>query len=308
MILSEVSKLSEEEARATLERIRWPDGPLCPHCGATERIKPLTGKANYRPGLYWCGDCDDQFTVTVKTVMEQSHLPIRIWLMAFAIMCSAKKGVSALQLQRQLGLGSYRSAWHMCHRIRHAMKQEPLAGLLRGTVEADETYIGGKPRKANRQGKSAGPRGRGAKGKVAVAALVERGGRVVAKPVERVDAATLRKFLDEHVDPSATLMTDEWGSYTTAGKQFAAHHVVNHSKREYARGEAHTNTAEGFFALLKRGIVGSFHSVSRKHLGKYVDEFSYRYDRRKLSDNERTVAAIKSAEGKRLMYRMPVGD
>jgi transposase-like protein len=304
MILSDVSKLSEDQARATLECIRWPTGPVCTHCGATDRITKFQGRA-HRVGVYKCGDCGEQFTVTVGTVMEQSHLPIRTWLMAFALLCSAKKGVSALQLQRQLGLGSYRSAWHMAHRIRYAMTQEPLVGLLKGTVEADETYVGGKPRKRNRQTKSANPRGRGAK-KPIVAALVERGGRVVARPVERVDAKTLRNFVGDHVDRSATLMTDEWGSYKTVGKEFAAHHVVNHSKREYARGEAHTNTVEGFFALLQRGIVGSFHTVSRQHLGRYVDEFAYRYDRRKMTDAERTVAAIKSAEGKRLMYRDPI--
>jgi transposase-like protein len=304
MILSDISKLSENEARATLERIRWPDGPVCAHCGATDRITKFEGKA-HRAGVYKCGDCGEQFTVTVGTVMEQSHLPIRTWLMAFALLCSSKKGLSALQLQRQLGLGSYRSAWHLAHRIRYAMTQEPLAGLLKGTVEADETYVGGKPRLGNKQTKSARPRGRGAK-KPIVAALVERGGRVVARPVERVDAKTLGQFVGKHVDRSATLMTDEWGSYVTVGKKYAAHETVNHSKREYARGDAHTNTVEGFFALLKRGIVGSFHTVSRQHLGRYVDEFAYRYDRRNMTDGERTLAAIKASEGKRLTYKAPI--
>jgi transposase-like protein len=307
MNLTDVSKLSEDEARATLERIRWPNGPTCIYCGATDNLKRLVGKKTYRAGLFRCGDCGEQFTVTVGTVMEQSHLPIRTWLMAFALLCSAKKGVSALQLQRQLGLGSYRSAWHLAHRIRHAMTQEPLAGLLKGTVEADETYIGGKPRMGNKQTKSANPRGRGAK-KPIVVALVERDGRVVAKPVERVDAKTLAKFVGEHVDRSATLMTDEWGSYKTVGKEFAAHHVVNHSKREYARGDASTNAVEGFFALLKRGIIGSFHTVSKQHLGRYCDEFSYRWNYRKVTDGERTIAAIKASEGKRLMYRQPIGN
>ena len=138
MNLSDVSKLSEDDARATVERIRWPEGPVCPHCGATDHIHKFEGKA-HRAGVYKCNDCGEQFTVTVKTIMEDTHLPLRIWLMAFAIMCSSKKGGSALQLQRQLGLGSYRSAWHLAHRIRYAMLQEPLAGLLAGTVEADET-------------------------------------------------------------------------------------------------------------------------------------------------------------------------
>jgi transposase-like protein len=159
----------------------------------------------------------------------------------------------------------------------------------------------------NKQTKSANPRGRGAK-KPIVVALVERDGRVVAKPVERVDAKTLAKFVGEHVDRSATLMTDEWGSYKTVGKEFAAHHVVNHSKREYARGDASTNAVEGFFALLKRGIIGSFHTVSKQHLGRYCDEFSYRWNYRKVTDGERTIAAIKASEGKRLMYRQPIGN
>jgi transposase-like protein len=306
MILSEVSKLSEEQARATLERIRWPHGPSCIYCGATDNLKRLRGKT-YRPGLFRCGDCGEQFTVTVGTVMEQSHLPIRTWLMAFALLCSAKKGVSALQLQRQLGLGSYKSAWHLAHRIRHAMTQEPLAGLLKGTVEADETYVGGRPRVPNRQ-RGTNPRGRPRAGgkKTAVAALVERDGRVIAKPVERVDGKTLRKFVGDHVDRSATLMTDEWGSYTKVGREFAAHEVVNHSKREYARGDTHTNTVEGFFALLKRGIVGSFHSVSKRHLGRYCDEFSYRWNHRKTTDSARTMRAIQLSEGCRLMYRDPM--
>ncbi len=246
MNLSEISKLSEDDARATLERIRWPSGPVCTHCGAVDHLKKLEGKA-HRPGLYKCNDCGEQFTATVNTVMEDSHLPIRIWLMAFSIICGAKKGISALQLQRQLGLGSYRTAWHLAHRIRYAMKQEPLAGLLAGVVEGDETYVGGKPRKF--AGPRKGPkysRGRGTK-KVPVVALVERDGRVRAMPVERVDAKTLAKFVRANVDPNAALHTDEWAGYKTVGKEFAGgHHVVNHGKREYAREGVTINSAESF--------------------------------------------------------------
>lgn len=145
LTLADVSKLSEEQARETFERIRWPHGRVCPHCGSVDSTK-LGGKA-HRVGLYKCKGCTEQFTATVNTILEDSHLPIRTWLMAFAVLCSAKKGVSALQLQRQLNLGSYRTAWHLCHRIRHAMSKEPLSGLLKGTVEVDETYVGGKPRR-----------------------------------------------------------------------------------------------------------------------------------------------------------------
>jgi transposase-like protein len=174
MTLNEVSKLTEDEARATLESIMWRDGPVCPHCGSVGNATKLEGK-KHRVGVFQCGDCRGQFSVTVGTILEQSHLPIRTWLMAFAIMCSSKKGVSALQLQRQLGLGSYRSAWHMAHRIRHAMSQEPLAGMLSGIIEADETYVGGKPR----HGTGVHKRGRGTK-KAPVMALVERGGEARA--------------------------------------------------------------------------------------------------------------------------------
>jgi len=303
MNLSDVSKLSEDESRAMLERIRWPDGPTCPHCTAKNSTK-LEGKA-HRPGLYKCNDCGDQFTATVGTIMEDSHLPIRTWLMAFALLCSSKKGVSALQLQRQLGLGSYRTAWHLAHRIRHAMGKNPLSGLLSGAVEADETYIGGKPRKhaGPRKGPKYSRRGRGTP-KVPVVALVERDGRVRSMPVQRVDAKTLGNFVRSNVDPMATLHTDEWAGYTTVGKEFASHQVVNHGKREYARADGATiNSAEAYFALLKRGITGSFHSVSRKHLGRYCDEFSFRWNHRKATDAERTVEAIKCSEGRRLTYK-----
>jgi transposase-like protein len=304
MNLTQVSKLTEEEARATLERIRWPNGPVCPHCGSVEATK-LEGKA-HRAGLYKCRGCEGQFTATVNTIMEDSHLPIRTWLMAFAILCSAKKGVSALQLQRQLDLGSYRTAWHLCHRIRHAMSKEPLAGLLKGTVEVDETYVGGKPRRAHGQPKP--KKGRGTK-KVAVVALVERGGRARAHKVERVDAKTLGKAIRENIDRRSTLMTDQFGSYFEVGRMFVGgHHTVNHGEGEYVRGDASTNTVESYFALLKRGVMGSFHHVSKQHLDRYCDEFSFRWNHRKSSDEERTERAIKLGEGCRLMYRQPVAD
>jgi transposase-like protein len=327
MTLNDVSKLSEEEARKTFERIRWPNGVTCPHCGSLEAVELQWKQDKWRPeselksgkrrphreGLYKCQGCDGQFSSTMNTILEDSHLPIRTWLMAFAILCSAKKGVSALQLQRQLEIGSYRTAWHLCHRIRHAMKQEPLKGLLAGTVEVDETYVGGKPRKRNKRPGALDPAserpqrtGRGTK-KVAVVALVERGGRVRAKPVERVDAAHLQGAIREHVDRSSRLMTDEWKSYVGIGKEFAGgHERVNHSKGEYARGDASTNEVEAYFALLKRGVMDSFHHVSKKHLGRYCDEFSFRWNNRKISDAERTVHAIELSEGCRLMYRDPV--
>ena len=269
LTLTDVSALTEAEARATFERVRWPNGPTCHRCGSVEVTK-LAGDA-HRVGLYKCRGCEEQFSSTTGTILEQSHLPIRTWLMAFAILCSAKKGVSALQLQRQLELGSYRTAWHLCHRIRHAMSQEPLAGLLGaggGTVEVDETYVGGKPR--HRQGLSPGPkhsrRGRGTK-KTPVVALVERGGRARSWPVKSVDSATLKDAIRKHVDPSARIVTDELNVYQGIGAEFeGGHETVNHSQKEYVRGDVHTNTIEGYFGLLKRGVMGSFHHVSTKHL------------------------------------------
>jgi transposase-like protein len=303
LTLNQVSALSEDEARETLERILWPNGPVCPHCGSVEKLTRLQGKA-HRTGVFQCNNCHDQFTVTVNTIFEDSHIPLRKWLMAFALLCSSKKGISALQLQRELELGSYRTAWHLCHRIRHAMSKEPLAGLLRGTVEVDETYVGGKPRQ--RHGQPKPKKGRGTK-KVAVVALVERGGKARAHKVEHVDAKTLGKAIHENVDRRSTLMTDRFGSYAEVGSTFfGGHHTVDHSKGEYVRGDASTNEVESYFALLKRGVMGSFHHISKQHLDRYCDEFSFRWNHRKTTDSECTIEAIKGAEGKRLSYRDPV--
>jgi transposase-like protein len=305
MNLSELSKLTEDEARETLERIRWPNGPVCAHCGCTENVTKFKGK-KHRPGVYKCNDCGEQFTVTINSVMEASHISIRHWLMAFSILCSAKKGISALQLQRQLGLGSYRSAWHLCHRIRHAMSQDPLKGLLQGDVTADETYVGGKPRKGGGFHQS----GRGTD-KVPVVALVERGGRARSWPITYVNAKTLKRAILENVDPSATIMTDEFTSYKGIGRHFeGGHHTVNHHRGQYVRREGDkkisTNDAECYFSLLKRGVMGSFHHVSRKHLHRYCNEFSYRWNERKTTDEVRTAKAIALSGGARLMYQDPI--
>lgn len=304
MNLSQVSKLTEARARDVFELIRWPNGPVCPHCGSTEALK-LKGRT-VRPGLYKCQGCNSQFTATVDTILEDSHLPIRTWLMAFAILCSSKKGVSALQLQRQLGLGSYRTAWHLCHRIRHAMSQEPLAGLLgkgQGIVAVDETYVGGKRRK----GSPGEPLYGRATKKQAVVALVERDGRVRTRLMVRPDQVSLRDAIREVVHPTATIHTDEYSAYHGIGDYFlGGHKTVAHSRGEYARDGVHVNDAESFFGLFKRGIVGSFHSISVKHMPRYLTEFSFRWDHRKRTDGERTAEAIKGVAGKRLMYRQPI--
>lgn len=307
MNLSTVSKLTETEAREMLERIRWPNGPVCAHCGCYENIRAI--KSEKRPGLYRCGDCKKQFSVRVNTIMHDTHFPYRIWLMAFAIMCSAKKGISALQLQRQLGIGSYKCAWHLNHRIRYAMKQEPLKGMLTGTVMVDETYVGGKPRKYSGV---VSKTGRGTK-KLPVVALVEEGGRVRARRVERVTAKTLQGEIIRNVDKSATIMTDEFSPYKGIGKHFEGGHLtVNHGSGQYVRKvkgkKVSTNEAEAFFALLKRGITGSFHSISKQHMDRYCDEFAYRWSYRKLTDEQRTQMAIMAGEGRRLTYRMPLEE
>jgi transposase-like protein len=312
LTLNKVSALTEDEARETIEHILWPDGPVCAHCGAIENMTRLQGEA-HRAGLFQCNNCHEQFTVTIGTIFEDSHLPLRKWLMAFALLCSAKKGISALQLQRELDLGSYRTAWHLAHRIRYAMSKEPLAGLLKGTVEADETYVGGKPRKPAGPSRGTGePKrrggGRSTRHRTPVVALVERDGRAIAKPTIDATSGTLTPMLRAHIDRGATLMTDSWRGYIMVGREFAGgHHRVDHGAGEYARGSAHVNTAESFFALLKRGIVGSFHHVSPEHLHRYCDEFSFRWDYRAVSDSARTEAAIRQTIGKRLPYRQPIG-
>jgi len=298
--LAALSRLTEDEAREYMEAVRWPAGPVCPHCGVIDpKPTKLAGKAA-RPGVWQCNGCREQFTVTVGSVMESSHIPIRSWLIGFHLMCSSKKGISALQLQRNLGLKSYRSAWHMAHRIRHAMATptpNPNPPMT-GTIEADETYIGGKSK--------GGKCGRGSNKKMAVLALVQRGGNVRVRPIEHVDSKTLKGAIRENVAKSATINTDEWISYVGIGKEFAGgHHTVCHSRGEYCRGDVMTNTAESFFALMKRGVYGVFHHVSKRHLHRYCAEFGFRWDNRKVTDGVRTLAAVKAAEGKRLTYSTP---
>lgn len=291
--LLDVSRFSEKEARKYLENVRWPDGPICPHC-ESNKIYVFKGKA-HRDGLYKCGDCRKQFTVTVNTIMHGSHLTLRQWVLAFHLIASSKKGISALQLQRNLGLGSYKSAWHLAHRIRLAMTQEPLKNFLEGDVEVDETYVGGKGR---------GKRGRGSEKKTPVLALVERGGNIVSKPIERVDSKTLKKAIRDVVKKTSTIFTDEWRSYWGIGKEFdGGHQVIRHKAKEYVRGRVHTNTAESYFSLLKRGINGIFHHVSKQHLLRYCDEFAFRWNTRKMSDGERVQSIINRIGGKRLSYK-----
>ena len=291
----------ENAARALLEQMRWGDEPACPHCGGADPYK-LTPKpgSKTRKGLWKCRACRKQFTVTVGTVFEGSHIPISKWLLAIHLLCASKKGMSAHQLHRMLGV-TYKSAWFMAHRLRYAMSQEPLASKLSGVVEIDETYVGGRRRGTNRGRPKPGSH------KTPVVALVERGGRVKAMPVERVTAATLSSAMQQNVSCTAKVMTDELSSYKPGGRAFASHESVQHGIGEYVRGAVHTNTVEGFFSLLKRGITGVYHHVGKGHLDRYCDEFAFRYSSRKINDADRALLAVQGAEGKRLTYKQPAG-
>jgi transposase-like protein len=246
--------MTEDEARQYIESVLWLNGPVCPHCGS---IKSWSIKGeSARDGVYECSECGKQFTVTIGTVMQGSHISLRQWLIAFHLMTSSKKGISALQLQRNLGLGSYKSAWYLAHRIRLSMNEESVQKALKGTVEVDETYVGGKPRKGNKGSEpKKHKRGRGTD-KVPVLALVERRGNVFSKPIENVNAKTLKGAISTMVDKDSTIMTDEWKSYTGIGKEFTGgHKTVNHGEGEFSRGWVYnTNTAESYFALLKEAL------------------------------------------------------
>jgi transposase-like protein len=271
------SKFADEDAaRAYLEALRWPEGPACPHCGGCEvyRLMPQAGSTKPgRKGLLKCKYCRKQFTVTVGTIFESSHIPLSTWLMAIYLLCSSKKGMSAHQLHRMLKI-TYKSAWFMCHRIRYAMEQPAMQEKLTGIIEADETYVGGK--------RTTGKRGRPGPGesKAAVFALVQRGGKMRAMPVARVTAENLHAILKENVDKSARIMTDDLNVYDGLDDHFASHETVNHTRKEYARGDVTTNAAEGFFGIMKRGINGMYHHVSKKHLHRYVSEYDFRYNAR----------------------------
>jgi transposase-like protein len=296
--LSHVAKYFSDEtaARELLEAMRWPNGPACPHCGGAEpyKLTPRKPGTKTRLGLYKCKACRKQFTVTVGTVFEDSRIPLSKWLLAIHLLSSSKKGMSAHQIHRMLGI-SYKAAWFMMHRLRYAMAEGPLRNLLDGIVEMDETYVGGKskarPGRPNRHSP-----------KTPVVALVERGtGRVRTKTMP-ITSMNLYSAIRENMDTDATLMTDGYPAY---GGLVAKHETVNHQAGEYVRGNVHTNTVEGFFSLLKRGINGTFHHVSRGHLQRYCDEFAFRYENRKVSDGRRAGMIVSGAEGKRLTYDQP---
>jgi len=287
----------DDKARQYLESLRWPNGPVCPHCGSTAEHYQLEGKA-HRPGLWKCKDCREQFSVTVGTVFESSKVPLSKWLQAVFLLCSSKKGMSSHQLHRTLGV-TYKTAWFMSHRIREAMKpgSTGLLGGNGGTVEADETFFGRKP---------GTKKARGYAHKNAVFALVERGGEVRSFHVASVNAKTLKPIIEAQMAKSARLMTDDAGQYRVIGPVAASHETVNHSAQEYVRGNVHTNTVEGVFSIFKRGMIGTYHKCGEQHLQRYATEFDFRYNNRAklgVDDVQRTEKALKGISGKRLTYR-----
>ncbi len=297
----------DNAAREHLEALRWPNGPVCPHCGGTERNSRLAGES-HRPGLIFCGDCRTQFTVTVGTVIERSKIPLHKWVLANHLLCSAKKGISAHQIHRTIGV-TYKTAWFMVHRLRLAMTDEP-TGPLGGSgkiVEVDETYWGRKEGTKKPTDPAERKRYRGTrvmKDLRPIVALVERGGKVRSIHMD-VTKDNLKQAL-EQIDRQTHLMTDESRLYTKAGREFAKHSTVNHGRKEYARGNVTTNTVEGYFAILKRGLIGTYHHVNQRHLQRYLNEFAFRFNNRSalgVEDVERADNALKGISGKRLTYR-----
>lgn len=322
--LTSLGRLTEDQARKMLERLRWPHGPVCPHCGvvgeATRMESSDESETQLREGVLNCRACRKPFTVTVGTVFEASHIPLSKWLLGFYLFASSKKSLSALQLQRQLGLGSYRTAWHMAHRIRHAMQNDPNPGKLSGVLEADEMHVGGKVRKHGKPGRFQGKAGEAERRRagqaakdakrVPVAVLVSRDGPARARAIDKVTGANLTAFLKDHADETrSTLYTDEHKGYLEHGPAFAGgHHTVKHYEGEYARGHIHSNTAESFNGLFKRSIQGAWHHISREHIGRYLNEQVFRWSYRKVNDGERTLAALGRVAGVRLYYRTPEGS
>ena len=278
-------------ARKHLEALRWPNGAECPHCKLINAT-PITGG---RDGLYQCNSCREQFTVTVGTVFERSKVPLNKWLLCNHLLVSSKKGISAHQIHRMLGV-TYKTAWFMCHRLRAAMASEP-TGPLGGpdkVVEADETFVGGKQRNSafRRVGK-----------KQMVMTLVERGGQARSFHIANVHGNTLRSVLVTNVDRKSVLMSDDAGAYRAVGREFAGHFPVIHSAREYAFEGMHSNTAENFFSIFKRGVIGTYHHMSECHLHRYTAEFDFRYNTRTITDGERADKNLIGIAGKRLTYR-----
>ena len=291
----------EKAAVEFMEKQRWGEHPACPRCGDLDVYQMKDSKTGERQANFrWrCHGCKEQFTVRIGTVFEDSRAELRHWCFAFWRAATSKKGVSALEIHRQTGL-AYKTCLFMLHRVRHAMDETDIEPL-NGTVEVDEVYIGGVPRR--RQGQRVGIK----RPKTAVVGLLERNGRVRPRIVADVTGDTLKGVIAANVDKSARIMTDEWSGYRGLRNAGWNHDSVTHSMYEWVRGDVSTNGVEGFFGLMRRGLDGIYHSVSRKHLHRYLSEFEFRFNNRELTDGQRTIAAIKAAQGKRLTYAEQVG-
>jgi transposase-like protein len=306
-IIRQLPQASADETAAVefFEQQRWGDKPCCPHCNSAGVYK-MTDRDGTRNKRYlWrCRGCAEQYTVRIGAVYEESRLPLRHWAYAFWRAASSKKGISAREIQRHCQI-THKSALFLLHRIRFALTpNDGSQQKLNGTVECDEVYLGGRPR----PGTGPHKRGRGTK-KVPVFAIVERDGSIRSRVVPNVTGKTLKSAILECVDPAARIMTDELSAYNGLRNLFrGGHEVVKHSIGEYARGDAYTNTVESSFSLLKRGLNGIYHAVSKEHLPKYIAEFDFRWNTRKLNDGERTARAIRGATGKRLTYRKHLAD
>lgn len=283
----------EAKALAHIEAQRWNGEPACPHCRSLA-VRKMGGKT--QAGMFLCNDCRDKFTVRTGTVMERSHIPLHKWLLATQLMAASKKGMSALQMSRMLGV-TYKSAWFLCHRIREAMDGANPTGPMGGpdrTVEADETFVGGKAK--NRATRKPAP-------KKIVMTLIERDGIARSFHIANVTAPTLRAALVSNVERSSNLMTDAAMQYRNIGREFASHGTTDHRAGQYAKGETHSNNAENFFSIFKRGVIGTYHHMSEAHLGRYCAEFDLRYNTRYMNDSERAREILLGGIGRRLTYR-----
>jgi transposase-like protein len=309
---------TQADAYRYLERLRWGGRPICPHCGSVDKhyfLTPANGKSRKtRTGakserrVWKCAACRKQFTVLVGTIFHGTKIPIPVWLLVIFDACSAKNGISAREVERKYGVCP-RTAWHMMHRLREAMKREPMAGLLSGRIVADETYYGGKPSNRHGHDPKQHMQGRGESDKTLIMALISREtGEVRSRVVPNVRRDTLREAIAEHVDiGTTTLHTDQLPGYRLIAVEFEGHEVVNHAAREYVRGDVTTNHAETYFSQLKRSLDGTHHHVSKEHLPRYLAEFDFRYTTCKQSDTERMERVIAQSRGRRLMYRQPAG-
>ena len=305
----------EAEAYKFLENMRWENGIICPHCkniGAdyieaeNGNRKTRTGKVTYRR-IWRCHTCKKQFSVLVGTIFEDSRIPLSKWLIAIQELNADKNGISSCELGRKLGI-TQKSAWFMAQRIRFVMAHNTFEKKLTGNVEVDETYIGGLEKNKHASKKTPNTQGRSIKTKTPVLSAIERNGNVYSQVLSgTVSAHNIREVLNDRVSKKATLNTDTFPAYNQVGREYENHNVVDHSAGEYVNGNAYTNNAEGYFSQLKRSLSGTFHSVSDKHLDRYLAEFDYRYNTRNEKDGNRMIQAIKKSNGKRLTYKDLIG-